>query len=335
MVRTFAWAMLGALLVTLSGCGGDEQGASPAVSGSGGMPSASGAGGVASGGVAATGGSGGAAGGPLANSTCTGHFPAASQVFVEETMIAMNGLSVTADELELFYTRGERGTTEQILVARKRASVSQPFGAFEVLPGLEGACVSPQRVNSDISEDGLTLYITCTDDVSTSQSEGMSTLRAARRSSRAGVFTLDPVAVGSVQASSGISADELAAYSDGQIFGVEPPRMFTRQDKTQVFASGQAVPGIGTPLGSLDISSDSLVLFGAAARASGTGRGIFRATRSAPDATFGALEELELGLPGTLGSANITPRCSLYMIMALVDQAAGTTTYSAQLSKQE
>jgi hypothetical protein len=202
------------------------------------------------------------------------------------------------------------------------------FGAVEALPELAGVCAANQRVNPDITDDGLTLYVTCTQDVASGTSEGMSPLRVARRADRGAAFTLAADPIGSVFASASISADELTAYSDGEIFNTAP-QMFTRAATTANFGSAQPVPGVAAPLRSPDISNDGLVLFGSATAPGATGSAIHRAVRASKDAPFAALEALDLQLPAMsgVGAPTITPSCSLYAIVVL--QNVGHTLHRA------
>ena len=85
------------------------------------------------------------------------------------------------------------------------------------------------RANPDISEDGLTLYVTCTREMPAGMSEGVSLLRVARRPDRSSDFTLEAEPAGGVFGAAGISADELTAYTDGEFFGTAP-QLFTRAD---------------------------------------------------------------------------------------------------------
>jgi hypothetical protein len=330
------WVYAGLALLLVSGCGdpdngGSAPGASGAGSNSGGTTGVGGTavggaavGGAAAGGTAVAGSSnaGSAAGGTSAVSgSCGGPFGQALPVMVEDQGFQMNGISLTADELELYYSRGTNdGVLVQTIVRRKRSSKTEMFGAVEALPELAGVCAANQRVNPDITDDGLTLYVTCTQDVAVGLSEGMSPLRIAHRPDRSAPFTLAAEPIGNVFASASVGADELTAYSDGEIFD-SPPQMFTRAAKTAAFGAAQPVPGVAVPLRSPDISSDGLVLFGSATAPAANGSAIHRAVRASKDAPFGALEALDLQIAGTfgIGAPTITPSCSLYAIVVLAN----------------
>jgi hypothetical protein len=161
--------------------------------------------------------------------------------------------------------------------------------------------------------------------------EGVSTLRVASRPDRASAFTLQAEPAGGVFASAGISADELTAYTDGEIYNTAP-RMFTRTSKAESFGSEpQPIPGIDVPFNSPDISNDGLVLFGAARGVSGNGSTIFRALRNDAGGSFAAPLELNLQLLpiGSIGAPNITPSCTLYMVSAPL--GGGQAMYAAAL----
>lgn len=306
----------------LVACGG-EAAENPKMSGgSAGMPAAAGSGGTPSTGGSesagsSSGGDSGSGGASVAASSCAGAFGPAQPVLVVPTGTSVNGVTVTADELELYYTSEVREDPAAVpeVVRRRRAGKGEMFGQVETLPELAGVCGDKRRINPDISEDGLTLYVTCTSVVD-SGSEGISPLRVARRESRSQAFVLDAAPIGQVFASAGLSSDELTAYTDGEVFDTAP-QMFTRASKTASFVGPQPVPGVSVPFRSPDISSDGLSLFGAAADAtSATGASaIFRANRASKDAPFSAPERLELQITETaVGAPNITAGCALYVI---------------------
>jgi hypothetical protein len=321
------WVLAGAVLCGVAGCGGDPAG--PKASGgasaggsAGTSPDAgSGGGGASSGGSATAGSSSG--GSAAGGGSCLGQFAEARPVVAEDPMMNINGISVTADELELYYARGSSDgvTMQRQIVRRSRSAKSEIFGPVEPLPELAGVCGELPYVNPDISEDGLTLYVTCTQQVETGLPEGVSPLRVARRAARGGAFTLEAQPIGGVFASAGISSDELTAYTDGEVFDTAP-QLFTRAAETDMFTGPQPVPGITTPLRSLDISSDGLALFGAANPGSGTA--IYRAVRPSPSEPFAAPQELSLALRmvtaaqnPALGAPNISAGCTLYLVVAL------------------
>lgn len=257
----------------------------------------------------------------MSSDPCSGAYNAALPIMLEDPGFSINGISLTADERELYYARGDTSTQPSLrqVVRRSRASTGVMFGAVEALPALDGVCGAAPFVNPDISEDGLTLYVTCTQDVPLGMSEGVSLLRVARRADRSADFTLEPEPIGSIFASAGISADELTAYTDGEVFDTAP-QMFTRAAKTEPFGAAMPVPGIASALRSLDVSSDGLALFGATSIENVTR--IVRAQRDSANASFAEPAPLELQLmPAVLGigAPNVTANCSLYMVAILMD----------------
>jgi hypothetical protein len=319
--------------MALAGCGGDDAPPKQMGGGSGGSSAGSSMGGSSMGGAPGTGGAnaggtggstaaaGSGTGGSLGagGGSCHGPYGQLQLVLAEETEFLMNGISLTADERELYYSREENSIRE--VVRRTRASAGDMFGAVEPLPALAGVCGEAMRVNPDISEDGLTLYVTCTQEMPPGMSEGVSPLRVARRRDRSSDFTLEAEPIGGVFASAGISADELTAYTDGEFFGTAP-RMFTRATKTEAFTGPMAVPGISNSgLRSPDISSDGLSLFGAITTPDETLR-IVRAQRDSTDAPFAEPTLLDLQpLPAgvAMGAPNVTASCLLYVIARLMD----------------
>ncbi len=324
--------MTTALLATLGGCGSEDAPSSDTRGSSAGSSGAA-AGGMGGGGASAMAGSssaGATAGaGAVGGGSCSGTFGKAYAVFAEDQGFRMNGISLTADELELYYSRTYSGMPTPSVVRRKRASKTEPFAAPEYLQELTSACRADQHVNQDVTDDGLTLYITCTDMVEIGLPEGVSTLRVAHRPDRNSAFTLQAEPAGGVFASAGISGDELTAYTDGEIYDTAP-RMFTRASKTESFGEAEPVPGIDVPFNSPEISNDGLALFGSASPLAGSGHAIFRALRAEPNAPFQAPAQLDLQLVAlTMGSPNITPSCTLYLIVA--GPGASYIVYAAAL----
>ncbi|HYJ08049.1 MAG TPA: hypothetical protein VEX18_03550 [Polyangiaceae bacterium] len=318
--------------MALAGCGSDDAPPKQAGGGSGGSSAGSSQGGAPvtggvnaggmTGGSTATAGSG-TGGSSLAGSgSCHGPYGQPLLVLAEEPDALINGISLTADERELYYSREKNAMQE--VVRRTRASAGDMFGAVEPLPALAGVCGDLPNVNPDISEDGLTLYVTCTAEMPPGMSEGVSPLRVARRADRSSDFTLEAEPIGNVFASAGISADELTAYTDGEFFGTAP-QMFTRATKAEAFSGPMEVPEIrNTGLRSLDISSDGLSLFGAVMIDEVTR--IARAHRETEGAAFSEPVPLDLPLdlpmmPVALGvgAPNVTAGCLLYMIVRLMD----------------
>ncbi len=318
-MRSASWVMVATLGPLLVGCGGDAEpskgsaGNGGALSNGGGATSGGGGGGGGAAGAVTSGGGGSAIGGGASPASCTGAFNAAEPVLRAPMDTSVNGVSLTADELELYYTRDFEVTATPTpeVVRRKRASKDALFGEAESLPELAGVCGDKLRIYPDVSEDGLTLYVTCTTRVDEG-SEGVSVLRVARRAGRSEPFVLAAEPAGNVFAAAGIAADELTAYTDGEVFDTAP-QMFTRSSKAEPFMGPMAVPGIDVPFRSPDVSSDGLTLFGAAGRDI---IHIYRAHRADANAAFSTPEPIDLKLSeATIGAPNITAGCALYVVV--------------------
>lgn len=322
----------GASDTTDSSASGAGQGGG-ATAGSGGTATLGGSAGAATGAGA---GQGGASGAP-SSKACQGSYGPLTPLFTEASMFTVNGPSVTSDELLLFYSVGDNTVVEltQAVMFRQRASVADAFGPAQTLPELANVCLPNQHVNPDISEDGLTLYVTCTASMAIGLPEGPSQLRVARRNQRSASFVLDAEPVGSVLASAGLSADELTAYTGGEVWGTAP-QLFTRAAKSEKFGEAKPVPGFTLPLNSPDISADGLTLFGAAPSATTTRQLVRRATRASVSENFGAPTELDFGLPdNTFGAPNVTPSCSLYVVMVAPPPGGGVSASSVQLARPQ
>ena len=147
------WVARGVLLVGLSGCGGEDGAAGPSSSagtaGNAGTTT-SGGGGSNSGGAGALAGSAPSGGATVAGGSCLRPYAAAVPVFTEDVLgIPINGISVTSDELELFYARTDSVDldTPPRVVRRTRTSTSAMFDAAVPLPALDGVCGTRLRVN--------------------------------------------------------------------------------------------------------------------------------------------------------------------------------------------
>jgi len=307
------------------------------MAGSGGTASPSGGGAAGSPSGAGTTSQGGA-GGTIGGKACQGNYGPLTPVFTEPSPYTINGPSVTADELQLFYSRGGDSGPDvltQLLFYRTRTSTTEAFGGAQPLPELADVCMPEDHVNPDISEDGLTLYVTCTKRTELGLPEGTSQLRVARRKDRASPFVLDAEPVGAVFASAGLSADELTAYTGGEIWGTAP-QLFSRSSKAEKFGANQPVPGFTSPLNSPDISADGLTLFGAAPPEPTVHQLVWRATRSSLSEDFGPASILDFGFPDNIfGAPNVVPSCSLYMVMIPAASSGMGSVTSVQVARPQ
>lgn len=232
-----------------SGAGAAQGGGAGTGSGTGGQ----GGSGAGLGGTAA-GGSSGAAGGNGAVE-CTGAFGPPELLFSDEDT---GSLSVTADELELFYSSASGAKI------RTRQVRGEAFGEPTTLDQLANACEADKTiVTLDVSEDGLRLYFTCSSYDTVGHAE--EPLMLAERESRSAEFDVADEPVGFVTSSFGVSADELVVYSlqldidtvSGQT------TMWERSSTDDPFGGPSAVPGITVQFAHPDESKDGLALYGA------------------------------------------------------------------------
>jgi hypothetical protein len=282
------------------GPGGGSSGASGgAASGSGGTAGSSSggaqSGGAASGGSATggnasggaqTGGSGGGGAG------CAGAFGAAELLFSVEPPMDLGGPSITADELELFYSL-DTGAGLATFVVTKRAAVTDAFPAAAAVPGLAG-CSTPFGT-MDISDDGLRLYYACWSDAA-----AMVSVEFADRTDRESAFEARGV-LATMGGSPAIDSAELTLYSGGLNGG--SPIMAERDIPSGAFGDAQGVPGLATStLGTPDLSPDGLVLFGAQAGMLGF------VTRADVTSPFGSFSPLP-GIAANSGAPSISADC--------------------------
>jgi hypothetical protein len=304
----------------LTGCGGNTQRSGALATDSGIAAANQGGGGANGGSATAVGGSAAmaeagslsAGGGAAPARGCTGGYDPPQLLFDEAPLFYLGSPSVTADELQIFYSQGVSANpgVEQTVVFRTRESQTEPFGPTQLLPELAEVCPPSHEYRyPDISEDGLTLYVTCS---AVRASSGPSILRVSRRQAASGSFVLDPEPLGFVLPAAGLSADELTAYTSGEM-GAAQPHLFARPSKNESFGPAQPVPGFATPLHSPDISADGLTLFGSL-RVEGTpDTTLRRASRTSIAQDFGPPEELDFGMPmPKTGGPNVAPNCNLY-----------------------
>ncbi len=159
-------------------------------------------------------------------------------------------LSPTRDELELFYAslaqdRSLDDSGERHVIVRKRASVDEPFGEPELVDELLFLCGAmfdgTELAALDVSGDGLRLYIGCNSFTDSDYPDGP--LLVATRSDRESPFSVDPVPVGYVGFSLGLSRDELTAFGTSRDPSVEGVLMYERTSPSDTFGDGRVVPG--------------------------------------------------------------------------------------------
>jgi hypothetical protein len=245
LAKTLIWAaMLPALHVACSGPSKASDGSSSSGGGHG-----------ASGGASGTGGGGAAGSGGGKQAECDGTFSTLETVFAADMNQIPGALSVTADDLELFYS-----VTGRVFV-RKRTSTSQAFSDPVGLSEIDGLCAqteTPVNPSLDVSEDGLRLYVTCTD------AEGP--LWLATRPDRNSSFEPAAESLGTVGASISISSDELVAFSSTTNGGDAALLRSERAATGQPFSAPVRVAEITGSFRHPELSGDGLSLFGVVAK---------------------------------------------------------------------
>jgi hypothetical protein len=299
-------ALLLALLLS-AGCGSDGGGANPATdqgghsSGGDGSGGASGTGGASGGGGSGTAGDAGTGGGATQPVGCIGDF-GAPELVLSATTRKLGSVSVTADELELFYVEQSGLGMPEVYKSSRRGSINEQFVAGVPIAELNEQCAEPNR-SIDVTDDGLRAYIGCAADAL-----GPETIYVAERANRTAPFQVRSGAVATSGRGWSIGGNELTAVSSGVPFG-EPPLLFTRSAITATFGAGSGIPGLSdVAWSSPDVSNDGLSLFAAAAGE------LVTAKRSATDQPFATGSALPFP-SSTYGSPNITRDCrSLYYL---------------------
>ncbi len=291
------------LFVSNSGCSDGET------TGSGGTGDASGgtngSGNASSGGSSGSGAGGSGAGGS-GGVDCSGTFASAVGVFEDGPRVTTPAL--TADELLLFYARGPSGD-ERFYVA-ERASKTAAFSPGVPITELDAPCQLTDDRSVDVSDDGLTAYVSC---YQAGTLAVPTTLYVLTRASRSEVFGAASE-VGSMTPSSSVENDGLSAVWSGE----ETPstRLATRSALSEPFGNDTELPGLeSTNVFTPDLSPDGLAVYGAIDSAEG--RSLAIATRASTDEPFGApviATALLAGLPNS-GAPELSADCrALYFI---------------------
>jgi hypothetical protein len=245
-----------------SGPGGGTAGSAGALAGSAGASgsSAGGTGGSSS----ATGGSSGAPAGD-----CAAPFTSSRLLYTAVTV--PTSLSITDDELELYYTN-------QFIWVQRRAARTDPFGAASEVTELSPVCSGATATGSvDVTGDGLRLYFTC--------GETVGPIQLATRADRSAPFTLDPNPVGTAETSISVSSDELTLFSVINNGENAQALIHTRATTSEPFGPGSPIPGINQPFRFPELSADGSTLFGSIAPTPRLWR-LARATRDPATGSF-------------------------------------------------
>lgn len=318
------------LFAALLACGsaGEASEASEATGGvgTGGTSSTGGgsSGGPGSGGTsgaAAAGTSGGGAGGSAgALADCSGAFGTPELVFDSGTSPA-GSLTLTADELELYYGLQDTSTDAFPVFVRKRSSRVEPFGNPTEVPELTSIC-APAQPSMDVSNDGMRMYMEC--------DYGVGPLHIATRASRSEPFQRTGSPLGDVGDSIDVSADELVLIGVKDVTSDGRVGMHQRASLDAPFGAETPVPGIDGEFRHPTLAPDGLTLFGtlnpdpadpAASR-------LAVAERTTSSAAFSV--PIELVVPGaSQQNSDYTPALSadcrsLYFLRAAGDAASRT-----------
>jgi hypothetical protein len=159
--------------------------------------------------------------------------------------------TITGDELELFYVVGP-GDDEHPYVAR-RQSTQDTFEPGSLVVELD---VCTNSVNLDVSQDGLRMYLACTDDLSADGD-----LLLFERSTRSDAFALSG-AIGRAGLSVSLSDDELTLFYAPRVVG--GMRRATRASRADDFSAPAPVSEFSSlAFYAPDLASDDLSLYGA------------------------------------------------------------------------
>ncbi len=245
-----------------AGDGGTASGSSGAP-GTGGSTPAAGTGGT-SGTSAGTAGTGAGSAGKAATADCSGTFGPATLVFAALKGELPQSLSITGDDLELFYEVDDDAGPH--VMVRKRANRDAPFGdPEEIPPALFSFCPPLVGPSLDVSDDGLRLYMTCTDTSTASAIVPGPIYVAERPDRRSNAFVLSPATFGEGSVSISVSSDELTAFwSDYSNISSPIAVMAERASRSEPFGSPRQPPGtLNAELRQPEIAQNGLFLFGA------------------------------------------------------------------------
>lgn len=268
------------------GSGGSVAGTGGSAAGAGGMPSSQGGAGP---GGASNGGAPAGVGGSATTSDCTGTFGTPTLILDGGASgIPAQSLSVTGDDLELFYE--VPGDALGVMV-RTRAQRDAPFGeAKEIAPAVFDFCPPEEGPSIDISDDGLRLYMTCVNTIVANPDDPFepAPIHVADRTSRSTLdFVRRPQPIGMGGISISVSADELAAFWSDYTDTSNPTVLSgTRSSLSGAFGAGTEPLGLDQAvLRHPELSTDGLHLFGSLK--TGTLTSIVMYTRASLGSAFG------------------------------------------------
>lgn len=269
-------------------------------------------------------------GGTPSMQRCEGSF-GASQTLFSFGMNVASSLSITADELELFYVDVATSADTHVISVRKRSSKSATFSAPAVVSDLQATCAAENYPALDVSDDGLRMYFTCLD--------GPAPLRRASRASRSAAWVVDADPIGTVGDSITVSGDELTAVGVRELTSNPRPDVYGRATTDQAFGSAMAVAGVDESFMNPDLSYDGRVLFG-----------VVRLTEGAR-ISFVSLEDgfSATAAPSTVGmptpapgatlvddyTPTLTPDCrSIYFLRSTGVSGSGSRQYTLEYAQR-
>jgi len=323
------------------GGGGGTSGGTGVAGGSGGT-TAGGAGGTSSGGAgrggASSGGFGGNAG-AAPSGVCTNAFGTPTLLIPDTPGVIPQTLSVTGDDLELFYE--EKRPDGAHLVVRTRADRNAAFGdATDLDPSISSWCPAPADPSLDVSDDGLRLYMTCVDTTTPDSNGGFpsSPIRLAERATRGAAFSLNPSDFGIGNVSMSVSQDELTAFWSDYTMTTSPlPVTATRASRSVPFGAPVAIPGIVDSLRNPELANDGVHLFGVL-QIDNADFHIYMFTKS-QGGSFATPTALDQVFPsGVSGSSEYTPTvsgdCNSLYFLRRTRQADGSYTDEIYAAKR-
>jgi hypothetical protein len=263
---------------------------------------------------------------------CEGPFGASQTLRTFGSNVA-SSLSVTSDELELFYVDVRSDPESHNISVLKRSSKSAAFSEPTLVSELQATCAAEDYPALDVSDDGLRMYFTCLD--------GPAPLRFATRTSRSAAWVVDADPIGTVGDSITVSGDELTLVGVRDLGANPRPDAYRRATPVGSFGSASAVTGIDESFMNPDLSFDGRMLFGVV-NPSGAGARIAFVSLDAVLEATAAPSTAGMPEPPPGSTANtvsdytptVTPDCrSMYFLRASIP-STGSPQYTLEYAKR-
>jgi hypothetical protein len=241
--------------------------------------------------------------------------------------VVASSLSITGDELELFFVARPSASTLHSFAAITRTSKGAAFGAPAPLDEVQATCAAEDYPALDVTADGSRMYFTCAD--------GPAPLRIARRSARGAAWVVAPDPIGIVGDSITVSGDELTAVGVENLSTEPRPTLSRRRTTNEAFAAAMRISGIDGGFINPELSSDGHTLFGAS-RVGDSYRIVFVAIDENFDASMPASTE---GMPAppaaSVSASDYTPTISadcrsMYFLRSLPDTSTNVPHYTIE-----